>query len=90
VVGRIGEIITQINRQGTTVLLIEQNTTMALEVAARALVLDLGTVKLTGAAADLAASSEVRDLYLGHGAEKAATEATAAGGGRRHLGTWDR
>jgi ABC-type branched-subunit amino acid transport system ATPase component len=90
VVGRIGEIITQINRQGTTVLLIEQNTTMALEVAARALVLDLGTVKLTGAAADLAASSEVRDLYLGHGAEKAATEATAAGGGRRHLGTWER
>jgi branched-chain amino acid transport system ATP-binding protein len=90
VVGRIGEIITEINRQGTTVLLIEQNTTMALEVASRAFVLDLGRVSLTGTAAELAASTEVRDLYLGHGGERAVAAATAAAGGgtRRRLGTW--
>ena len=90
VVGRIGEIITEINRQGTTVLLIEQNTTMALEVASRAFVLDLGQVSLTGTAAELAASTEVRDLYLGHSGERAGAAATAAAGGgtRRRLGTW--
>ena len=90
VVGRIGEIITEINRQGTTVLLIEQNTTMALEVASRAVVLDLGQVSLTGTAAELAASTEVRDLYLGRSGERAVAEAAAAAGGatRRRLGTW--
>ncbi len=88
VVGRIGEIITQINRQGTTVLLVEQNTTMALQVATRAFVLDLGRVSLTGTAAELAASTEVRDLYLGHGGERAVAEATSATTMRRRLGTW--
>lgn len=88
VVGRIGEIIRQINAQGTTVLLVEQNTTMALELASRALVLDLGTVKLSGTSAELTASGEVRDLYLGHGAERAA--AAVGGGGRRRLGAWER
>jgi branched-chain amino acid transport system ATP-binding protein len=89
VVGRIGEIIGQINRQGTTVLLVEQNTTMALEVASRAVVLDLGQVSLTGTAAELAASTEVRDLYLGHSGERAVAAVTSAdGGSRRRLGAW--
>jgi branched-chain amino acid transport system ATP-binding protein len=89
VVGRIGEIIAQINQQGTTVLLIEQNTTMALDVASRAVVLDLGRVSLTGTTAELAATTEVRDLYLGHGGERAVAEASAAAAGtRRKLGTW--
>jgi branched-chain amino acid transport system ATP-binding protein len=90
VVGRIGEIVAEINRQGTTVLLVEQNTTMALEVAARAFVLDLGQVSLTGTAAELSASTEVRDLYLGHGGERAVAEATSATGttARRRLGAW--
>ncbi len=88
VVGRIGEIIAQINRQGTTVLLVEQNTTMALEVAARAVVLDLGRVSLSGTAAELSASTEVRDLYLGHSGEKAVAEAGSGTTARRRLGTW--
>ena len=62
---------------------------MALEVASRAVVLDLGQVSLTGTAAELAASTEVRDLYLGRGGERAVAAATSAdGGSRRRLGAW--
>jgi branched-chain amino acid transport system ATP-binding protein len=65
VIGQIGEIVTEINRQGTAVLLIEQNATMALRVASEAHVLDVGKVSLSGAADDLAGNDDVRRLYLG-------------------------
>jgi ABC-type branched-subunit amino acid transport system ATPase component len=64
-VGRIGEVINEINGQGTTVLLIEQNATMALGVASHAFVLTVGAVTLQGSAAELAADEAVRELYLG-------------------------
>ena len=60
-------MIREINRQGTSVLLVEQNATMALGVADTAFVLDVGTVSLSGTAAELAASDAVQRLYLGHG-----------------------
>ncbi|WP_448624778.1 ABC transporter ATP-binding protein [Geodermatophilus sp. URMC 64] len=66
VIGQIGEVIGEINRQGTSVLLVEQNATMALGVADLAYVLDVGEVSLSGAAQELAATDEVRRLYLGH------------------------
>ncbi|MDX6199726.1 MAG: branched-chain amino acid transport system ATP-binding protein [Actinomycetota bacterium] len=69
VIGQIGEVIQEINRQGTSVLLVEQNATMALAVADLAYVLDVGEVSLSGAAAELAASDDVQKLYLGHGAD---------------------
>jgi ABC-type branched-subunit amino acid transport system ATPase component len=65
VIGQIGEVIAEINRQGTSVLLVEQNATMALGVADRAYVLDVGRVSLSGSAAELARTDEVQQLYLG-------------------------
>ena len=68
IIGQIGEIVREINRQGTSVLLVEQNATMALGVADLAYVLDVGRVSLSGPARELAASDAVQRLYLGHGA----------------------
>ncbi|MFI0449578.1 ABC transporter ATP-binding protein [Actinomadura sp. 6N118] len=62
---RISETITEINRQGTAVLLIEQNAALALELATTAHVLEVGEVTLHGEAAELAASDEIRRRYLG-------------------------
>jgi ABC-type branched-subunit amino acid transport system ATPase component len=65
VVERIAEIVAKINEQGTSVVLVEQNAAMALEIAHRAYVLEVGRVALEGAANELAASDEVRAKYLG-------------------------
>ncbi|WP_051570742.1 ABC transporter ATP-binding protein [Cryptosporangium arvum] len=70
IIGQIGEIVTEIHRQGTAVLLIEQNATMALRVASEAHVLDVGTVSLSGSADELAGNDDVRRLYLGHSAQR--------------------
>ncbi|MEW6726807.1 ABC transporter ATP-binding protein [Desulforudis sp. 1088] len=66
-VEEIFEIITHINRQGTTVLLVEQNAYMALEIAHRAYVLETGRVVLSGPAKELQADESVRNAYLGEG-----------------------
>ena len=64
-VRQIGAIVVEINRQGTSVLLVEQNAAMALAVAHRASVLENGRVRLEGPASELADGDEVRRLYLG-------------------------
>ncbi|BDV41172.1 ABC transporter ATP-binding protein [Geotalea uraniireducens] len=64
-VEKIFEIIQEINREGTTVMLVEQNAHMALSIAHRAYVLETGEVVLQGPAAELAANPEVRKAYLG-------------------------
>ena len=61
----IFSIIVDINKTGTTVLLVEQNANMALSIAHRAYVLETGRITLSGDAKDLAASEEVRKAYLG-------------------------
>ena len=61
----IFSIIEDINRAGTTVLLVEQNANMALSIAHRAYVLETGRIALSGDAKELAASEEVRKAYLG-------------------------
>ena len=58
-------IIKEINSEGTTVLLVEQNANMALSIADRAYVLETGRVVLSGTAAELAASEAVQKAYLG-------------------------
>ncbi len=63
-VREIFRVIREINQQGTTVLLVEQNARMALRVANRGYVLQTGEVVLAGPAADLAANAEVRRAYL--------------------------
>jgi branched-chain amino acid transport system ATP-binding protein len=66
-VEQIFEIITTINKQGTTVLLVEQNALMALGVANRGYILQTGEIVLTDDAAALARNPAVRDAYLGGG-----------------------
>jgi branched-chain amino acid transport system ATP-binding protein len=70
IIGQIGEVIAEINRQGTSVLLVEQNATMALNVADLAYVLDVGEVSLSGDAKQLAQTDEVQRLYLGHDSDQ--------------------
>jgi len=65
VVERIFETVLDINRQGTTILLVEQNAAMALTIAHRGYVLETGTVALSGTAAELAENPDVRRAYLG-------------------------
>jgi branched-chain amino acid transport system ATP-binding protein len=57
--------IREIRDQGATILLVEQNAAMALEVADRAYVLESGVITLTGTGADLATNDQVRRSYLG-------------------------
>ena len=61
----IFNILVDINKSGTTVLLVEQNANMALSIANRAYVLETGRITLSGKAQDLAASEDVRKAYLG-------------------------
>ena len=65
VVEQIFETIVDINRRGTTILLVEQNAAMALGIAHRGYVLETGAVVLTGTAAELAGNADVRRAYLG-------------------------
>ncbi len=64
-VKEIFSIVKQINANGTTVLLVEQNARMALSIAHRAYVLETGKVVASGDAKELAESEEVRKAYLG-------------------------
>ena len=61
----IFDIIQDIQKQGTTVLLIEQNANKALSIADRGYVLETGKIVLSGSGSDLLASDEVRKAYLG-------------------------
>lgn len=64
-VEQIFEIITQLHKEGTTVLLVEQNAQMALSIADRAYVLETGKIGLSGTGAELIQSDSVRQAYLG-------------------------
>lgn len=64
-VEQIFEAIVDINRQGTTILLVEQNAFMALNIADRGYVLQTGSIVLQGGAAELQADEEVKRAYLG-------------------------
>jgi ABC-type branched-subunit amino acid transport system ATPase component len=77
-VDRIREIIQQINEQGTAVVLVEQNAAMALKIADRAYVLEVGQVALEGDARELAGLDEVRERYLGIAGEEDVQKVTAA------------
>ena len=64
-VEQIFETVQTINRQGVTILLVEQNAAMALSIAGRGYVLETGGIVLEGRARDLADNPEVRRAYLG-------------------------
>lgn len=65
VVEEIFRIIQEINKQGTTILLIEQNAYMALDIASRGYVLETGKIILQGNASDLANNDDIKKAYLG-------------------------
>ena len=65
IVGRIFDMIAELKDGGLTMLLVEQNASMALAVADRAYVMRLGEIAAEGAAADIAAASDLKALYLG-------------------------
>jgi branched-chain amino acid transport system ATP-binding protein len=64
-VEQVFDIIQEINRQGTTIFMVEQNANMALQIAHRAYVLQTGQVVLSGAAAELRQNPLIREAYLG-------------------------
>jgi branched-chain amino acid transport system ATP-binding protein len=72
VVTRIFEVIRELNRDGATILLVEQNARMALKAANRGYVLETGTIAMSGPAAELMSDPRVRAAYLGDAAEGAA------------------
>ena len=64
-VEQVFDIIQAINRQGTSIFMVEQNAAMALQVAHRAYVLQTGMVVLSGTAAELRENEDIRQAYLG-------------------------
>lgn len=64
-VEQIFGIISELQKAGTTILLVEQNAGMALEIADRAYVLETGNITLSGTGAELSQSDEIRKAYLG-------------------------
>ncbi|HYH62660.1 MAG TPA: ATP-binding cassette domain-containing protein, partial [Solirubrobacterales bacterium] len=64
-VERIFETVIEVNKQGTPVLLVEQNALMALDVAQRGYVMETGRIALQGSAAELKTNEQVRKTYLG-------------------------
>ena len=65
IVKEIFKIIQEINKRGVTILLIEQNANMALNIADLAYVLETGTIALSGTGKELMANEKVKELYLG-------------------------
>ncbi len=65
IVDNLFKILTEINAQGVTILLVEQNAVMALDLANRAYVLETGRVTLSGSSRELARDEKVRSAYLG-------------------------
>lgn len=64
-VKEIFDLIQEINRAGTTILLVEQNANLALSIASRAYILETGQIAMSGDADELASSDAVRRAYLG-------------------------
>ncbi|MFF7948434.1 ABC transporter ATP-binding protein [Streptomyces griseorubiginosus] len=84
---RIADTVREINAQGTSVLLVEQNAALALQLATHAYVFEVGEITLSGPAGELAASDEVRRRYLGVVDEDAAADAETTGA--RTLTRWE-
>ena len=65
IVDDIFSLILDLNRQGTTILLVEQNANLSLEIANRAYVLESGKIVVSGSAADIADDPKIVEAYLG-------------------------
>jgi branched-chain amino acid transport system ATP-binding protein len=67
-VARIFEVVREIAARGVTILLVEQNARLALELAHRGYVMESGEISLAGKASELLDNPRVREAYLGEGA----------------------
>jgi branched-chain amino acid transport system ATP-binding protein len=67
-VARIFDVVREVAQRGVTILLVEQNARLALELAHRGYVMESGVISLSGAARDLLNDSRVKEAYLGEGA----------------------
>lgn len=65
IVQGVFEIIKEINQQGVTILLVEQNANMALHAANRGYVMETGRITMTGTGEELAANEDIKAAYLG-------------------------
>jgi len=65
VVARIFEAIEDINRQGTSICLVEQNASMAIQIATRGYVLENGEIVLSGTRSELQRNEKIKQAYLG-------------------------
>lgn len=70
VIKDIFNVITEINKQGVTILLIEQNANMALKIAHTAYVLETGTITMSGTGSELLADERIKEAYLGKSKNK--------------------
>ena len=75
-VSRLFDLIVELNKTGISILLVEQNTTMALDVATRGYVLELGKVVIEDSAAALSTNTALTEAYLGGGNETSALTTT--------------
>ena len=64
-VSQVFELIKEIHKSGTTILLVEQNASMALDIADRAYVLETGNIVMSGTGKELENSEEIKKAYLG-------------------------
>ncbi len=67
IVEQIRDIVSRLNEQGTSILLVEQNAAMALAIAHRGYVMETGRIVKAGSAAELEADADIREFYLGMG-----------------------
>lgn len=65
IVQGVFDIIREINQQGVTILLVEQNANMALHAANRGYVMETGLITMTGSGQELAANEDIKAAYLG-------------------------
>ena len=69
IVQQVRDIVVEINKRGTTVLLVEQNATMALSIANHGYVMETGKIVMDKPASELLADDDIREFYLGMGDE---------------------
>lgn len=65
IVERVAELVTELNEEGTTILLVEQNAALALELATAGYVLENGTIVRAGSAEELRRDDDIQEFYLG-------------------------
>jgi branched-chain amino acid transport system ATP-binding protein len=66
----VARLVQTLNREGITIVIVEQNAKLALKISEHAVVLETGVVRLAGRSADLMATDEVRNAYLGGAADR--------------------